>query len=346
MLRKNYIESIKRNDAKSIYDDEEFENKLEDENYLLNSFKPLKESQIRSIPKNDLDNFIDNVLTDKNVNELLFSSNGKTEIKLIKKATQSITSKKHIVKEKKEINPQDLVIRREREETIKKIVDEANTYKKHKRQDNEDLKQKNYAVYQSLYKNHHKEEEKRYLEYLDEVRKYRFLYIFEKIKEKLKKDHINLPNSKLSMDNVYSRLYHNAVFVKKKEEGGDVDEPGDDKTKKNKTKLNVKNVIQETSGKEFSIKITEKEYMKCFVKYSGGPNMELLEDVRVLLIYRMILRKSLIQLTCLSLGMIRVILSSTLLYMRNSLSLCSISLIKGLTRIYRMQMGIHASTLR
>jgi hypothetical protein len=279
MLRKNYVDSCKRG-PKSIYDDEEFENKLEDENYLLNSVKPLKDSQIKNIPKGGLDNFIDNVLTDKNINQLLYSSNAKTEINMIRKATQSITSKKHIVKEKKEISPQDLVIRREREETIKKIVDEANEYKKQKRNENEDLKQKNYSVYENLYKNHAKEEEKKYFEYLDEARKFRFLYVFEKIKDKLKRGHVHLPSFKLDMDDVYSRLYHNAVFVKLKEEEDNPNDSGDDKPKKQgKTKLNVKNVIQETSGKEFSIKITEKEYTKCFAKYSGGPNISIPEDV-------------------------------------------------------------------
>ena len=124
----------------------------------MNSVKPLKDIQIRNIPKNNLDNFIDSVLTDKNMNQLLYSSNANTEINLIHKATQSITSKKHKVKEKKEISPQDLVIRREREETIKKIVDEANLYKEKKRNENESLKQKNYATYQGLYKNHASEE--------------------------------------------------------------------------------------------------------------------------------------------------------------------------------------------
>jgi hypothetical protein len=285
MLRKNYIENLKRKDTKSIYDDEEFENKLEDEKYLLNSFKPLKENQIKEIQRSNLDNFIDNVLTDKKINHLLFSSNANSEINLIKKAAQSITSKKHVVREKKEINPQDLVIRREREETIKKIVDEANGYKKQKRNENENIKQKNQIVYQKLYKNHAHEEERKYQDYLDEVRKYRFLFIFEKIKEKLKCGHVELPSIKLDMNNVYSRLYNNAVFVKKIDVPEELDVgSGDEKKKQGKTKLNVKNVIQETSGKEFSIKITDKEHTKCFVKYSGGPKAEYIDNVSFVII--------------------------------------------------------------
>jgi len=44
--------------------------------------------------------------------------------------------------------------------------------------------------------------------------------------------------------------------------------------------LKVKNVIESSSGKEFTLKITDDLIMKCFAKHSGGPKMKNLPNFK------------------------------------------------------------------
>jgi hypothetical protein len=53
----------------------------EDEEYILNETRPIKESSIERLDNKKLDKFIENVLTDKDLTSILFSSNAKIEIK-------------------------------------------------------------------------------------------------------------------------------------------------------------------------------------------------------------------------------------------------------------------------
>ena len=105
---------------------------------------------------------------------------------------------------------------------------------------------------------------------------------------------INLPNIKCDMNDVYSRLYNNKVLLT----SGNINDkkiknlktitlnrhPLNTKKRKKtfllnrkmtqnhpKVKLNLKNVLKSNGGKEFTVKVTDEIIMKCFDKYSGGP---------------------------------------------------------------------------
>lgn len=278
MLRSSYIKNdFKRDTPKTLFSDE-LENNLEDDKFVGNIFKPLNENEIKKISTGDLEKFIDNVLLDEEINNLLFSSNAKSEINMIKKASKQIVGKKDqtIVKE---INPQDLIARREKEETIKIIVDETNRFKQNKRKLKMDKENKSYQIYKKYYKDYAKMKEAEYTEYLRECRSQRFLYIFESVKNRVKNNKgVTLPKVDLNLDDVYSRLFHNKVFTKKRQDDS-IRETIDSSKGKIIKRLNVKNVINETSGKEFSIKITDKEYFKCFYKHSGGPKRDAINIV-------------------------------------------------------------------
>ena len=89
---------------------------------------------------------------------------------------------------------------------------------------------------------------------------------------------INFPDPKLNKKNVYSRLYNNAVIL-----------PKDDKklrkrpfsalnrkitnitNKRKEPKFILKNALNSNYGKEFTIKISDSNFKKCYNKYSGGP---------------------------------------------------------------------------
>ena len=76
MLRQNYMNKYQEKSLKSI---ERF--LKEDEEYILNETRPIKESSIKRLDNKKLDKFIENVLTDKDLTSILFSSNAEIEIK-------------------------------------------------------------------------------------------------------------------------------------------------------------------------------------------------------------------------------------------------------------------------
>ena len=98
-------------------------------------------------------------------------------------------------------------------------------------------------------------------------------------------NHSFLPDVKLDENDVFSRLYHNAVLLSPSS-GIRNKRPQSCINKRYnslsydfqssqvyipKTIFKLKKVIKSTSGKEFTIKITKDILRKCFVKYSGGP---------------------------------------------------------------------------
>ena len=104
MLRQNFMNKYKE---KSLYDKDRF--LKEDEEYILNESRPIKESSIKGLDDKKMDRFIENVLTDKDLTSILYSTNAKVEIKSYLKAKKNFeflrkNKNNKIAKQKKEIN--------------------------------------------------------------------------------------------------------------------------------------------------------------------------------------------------------------------------------------------------
>ena len=108
---------------------------------------------------------------------------------------------------------------------------------------------------------------------------------------------INLPSIKCNIKDVYSRLYHNKVLLTSKSHKQiKFNKNKKDKSSTNifkyprhmskndifhhktlqpnpKIKLNLKNALKSNNGKEFTTKVTDEVFKKCFDKYSGGPEV-------------------------------------------------------------------------
>jgi len=95
-----------------------------------------------------------------------------------------------------------------------------------------------------------------------------------------------LPNYKLDLNDVFSRLYHNEVLLSPSSSTGNLKRPQSSKMKSTlnyemensatynpKIVFKLKKVIKSTSGKEFTLKITKDIISRCFIKYSGGPSV-------------------------------------------------------------------------
>ena len=297
MLRQNYMNKYKE---KSLFSIERF--LKEDEEYILNESRPIKESSIKGLDNKKMDKFIENVLTDKDLTSILYSTNAKIEIKSYLKTKKNFeflrkTKKNKIAKEKKETNL--IFKKRFIKEAYNQMKSEIDSYKTNQINQQNILKSNNHKKFLEIKKMYETEKDKRE----KEKENNRILGIrraYNKIKEKFEekkqkmnknlllteteldnkenKRLISLPKLNLNIHNVYSRLYKNAVIVF----------PSNDRNKnqinqlkrqltqeemkpKTKIKFSLKNALSSNIGKEFAMNINENQYNICLNKYSGGP---------------------------------------------------------------------------
>ena len=297
MLRQNYMNKYKE---KSLFSIERF--LKEDEEYILNESRPIKESSIKGLDNKKMDKFIENVLTDKDLTSILYSTNAKIEIKSYLKTKKNFeflrkTKKNKIAKEKKETNL--IFKKRFIKEAYNQMRSEIDSYKTNQINQQNILKSNNHKKFLEIKKMYETEKDKRE----KEIENNRILGIrraYNKIKEKFEekkqkmnknlllteteldnkenKRLISLPKLNLNIHNVYSRLYKNAVIVF----------PSNDRNKnqinqlkrqltqeemkpKTKIKFSLKNALSSNIGKEFAMNINENQYNICLNKYSGGP---------------------------------------------------------------------------
>lgn len=300
MLRNSFIKSI-INEGKTT---SEYKYANEDENYMLKINRPLSEKSIMDLPSNKLDTFVDRILTNKSVSEILFSSTATKKINMLKKTNEKmINSKFQTKKSIPENNPNDIVINRKKKEMIEDIKLDIHNYKQNQVFDLKEKKQLNvdYRKYFEMQRTQRNNED---ILYLNNVRIERFDKIFASIKQKLhEKVHsgkrqgfifdtipfelksVKLPEVCLNLHDVFSRLFHNEVLLDPKkaknydisEKNSDVDPTASPKKNKNgginEHNFVVRNVIEAANGKEFTIKITDEIFAKCFSKHSGGPGV-------------------------------------------------------------------------
>lgn len=297
MLRQNYMNKYKE---KSLFSIERF--LKEDEEYILNESRPIKESSIKGLDNKKMDKFIENVLTDKDLTSILYSTNAKIEIKSYLKTKKNFeflrkTKKNKIAKEKKETNL--IFKKRFIKEAYNQMRSEIDSYKTNQINQQNILKSNNHKKFLEIKKMYETEKDKRE----KEIENNRILGIrraYNKIKEKFEekkqkmdknlllteteldnkenKRLISLPKLNLNIHNVYSRLYKNAVIVfpsndRNKNQINQLKRQVTQEEMKPKTKIkfSLKNALSSNIGKEFAMNINENQYNICLNKYSGGP---------------------------------------------------------------------------
>ena len=127
MLRQSYMNKYKE---KSKYDDDRFIK--EDDEYLLKEMRPVKDNVIKRLPKQKLDKFIDDILTNRKITNILYASNSKAEIRNFYKFKKTLEiNKKEKTDTKKEKNePSSVVKKRSRREAYNQMRLEVDNYKK------------------------------------------------------------------------------------------------------------------------------------------------------------------------------------------------------------------------
>ena len=270
----------------------EFEKQLidNDDNHMLNKIRPLSSKSVAKIPSKNLLNFVDDL--NKKVNKILYSSVSNKFIERI--FGKKIRVKKNLNTIKNNMNKSSsdpltnlLYFKREKALMLEKIKRNINEYKNEKNKKWNFLKEKN-RMFRKKMKSTIDEQVEKYYKSMNQQRIIDFSRTLNKCMSDIiiRKENFQLPKIKLNIENVYSRLYHNAVFLKEIEQKNSINNINNSNLSNNNSFNNksetqtiykkvkdfkIKNIIKNSNGKEFTIKITPEIKRKCFLNYSGGP---------------------------------------------------------------------------
>ncbi len=273
-----------------------------DENEIIKKIRPINSNSISKIPSNNLSNFIDDL--NQKANKILNSSiiTSKFEERILKKQKRKLINKEKQNSKNSTnfLNPsKSLYIKREKALMLKAIKRNINEYKIERKQKYINLKEKN-KKFRKRFKSCSEIQFENYYKPMNEQRINDFSRTLKKCMSDIiiRKENFKLPEIKLNINNVYSRLYHNEVFLKKiKQKNINLD------TKKNNSNINnkntnlnksfdenenenlynyrnfqIKNIIQNSNGKEFTMKVTPEIKKKCIFNYSCGPKKNIIND--------------------------------------------------------------------
>ena len=216
MLRNSYLEpyQIQRKNIS------EFEKEMlaHDENHLLNLERPLSTGGIGKLSNTILPSFIDDIMCNKNINTLLYSSNAKKELTFYLKQKKSLLRNQVYIKK----NPfflsssrrpcETVFLRKKKAAMYQTIKENISAYKCNKRRSMKLLKKKNHN-FQKEQINTNKLFTQLYFKPVNDIRIEGYKKAVEDCLNKSEKYlDFSLPNISFNINDVYSRLYHNVIF--------------------------------------------------------------------------------------------------------------------------------------
>ena len=249
MLRQAFMRKYR---PKSKFDIERFEK--EDEGYLLKLSRPLKPYSIKSLNKEKLDKFIQDVLTNRRMSSILYDSNATIEIKSSQKLIKNfqVQNSKYLKQEQEKIES-SVVKKRSRKEAYVQMRTEIDDFENKKHKYIKNLLRTNFKKYlkmkeelqhsqNDLYKRIKEERIESFKKAIDDI-KMKFddnngkttetefnynetspinknsenYYLFRNNFINCKRN-IHIPKIKFNLKNVYSRLYNNRVLLTSKTE--------------------------------------------------------------------------------------------------------------------------------
>lgn len=285
MIRNYFLNRYKDN-KKSILDTEE-DYLRQDDNFIVNKNRPLGDNQINKIPSNVLYSFVEDVLSNQTISSVLYAKNTKNEIQLYKKRNKAISRsvmshpKERSGKSREVIRgSMQITKKRELSSNYIEIKEQIDNYRLNKSEQMSFMIQKNDIFFDDLQSKTKPDSIKSYYEPVNYIRIKSYKRAIQRCKSQLAKNpNFMLPDVKLNINNVYSRLYHNAVLLPKPKEdqkslkmsSKKLNEDNDSNQKKKSLKFNLKQVINSSNGKNYTMKITDKIINRCMIKHSGGP---------------------------------------------------------------------------
>ena len=217
MLRNSYLESYTQN--KNI---SEFEKEMlaHDENHLLNLERPLSTRDIGKLPKGILPSFIDDIMCNNKINHLLYSSNANKELlfylkqkKFLLKNTKVYVKRNPFISKKNRRPCESVFLKKKKAAMFQIIKENISEYKDNKSHSLKLLAKKNENFHKKQIKEN-KLSRKLFFKSINDIRLEGYRKAVEGCLDKSERnENFSIPDISFNINNVYSRLYHNAILT-------------------------------------------------------------------------------------------------------------------------------------
>ena len=217
MLRNSYFEPY-RTQRKKI---SEFEKEMlaHDENHLLNLQRPLSARGIGKLPNNILQSFIDDIMCNKSINQLLYSSNANKELLFYLKQKNFLLKNTKVYIKRNPFSPnkncrpcESVFVKKKKAAMFQIIKENISEYKNNKVHSMKLLTQKNNSFHKKQTKIN-KLLTKLFFKPINDIRIGGYKKAIEDCLNKSEqRDNFNFPDISFNINDVYSRLYHNAII--------------------------------------------------------------------------------------------------------------------------------------
>ena len=217
MLRNSFLENYEGN-KKNI---SEFEKVAlaHDENHILNLERPISINGIKKLPNDNLHKFIDDVMCNNKMNNLLYSSTAKNVLrfylkqkKSLLKANNKIDDSNPFLFHKNKRPIESLFLKKQKSMMLEEIKSNLTEFKINQNKSMQLLTNKNNKFFKSQ-ENSQKILKHLFYKPVNDIRLKDYRRAFKSCMNKSKEDmNFNLPDVSFKMNDVYSRLYYNAIL--------------------------------------------------------------------------------------------------------------------------------------
>ncbi len=215
MIKNEYLESYLTNSKNRTEFDKEMY--AHDDNRILNSQKPLSTRSLKKLPKKVFHNFMENIMYNKEVSNLLYSGNAnkellynKNQIESLKKATK-ITLKRNAFSNQS-LTSQNLFLRKKKAEMFELIKNYITESKKQKSEKKDRLEKKNKSFERINEKENIIQRELSFKRENDiKIQGYKRA-IETCLKKSNKNAQFKIPDVSLNINDPFSRLYNNVIL--------------------------------------------------------------------------------------------------------------------------------------
>jgi len=214
MIKNDYLETFLTNHK--VLSESNKEMYSHDEKRLLNLQRPLSQRGIVRLPKNLFKNFLDDIMRNKEVNELLYSGNAEKELSFnerqrnfVEKATK-FTFKRSAFSSTK--NSQNLLFKKKKAEMFEIIKKNIQDSKKNKKERQIKLEKKNKS-FEKRTEKESKRQTELYFKRENDIKIKGYKRAMESCLDKsCSNSKFKIPDISLNINNVFSRLYKNVIL--------------------------------------------------------------------------------------------------------------------------------------
>ena len=214
MIKNDYLETFLTNHK--VLSESNKEMYSHDEKRLLNLQRPLSQRGIVRLPKNLFKNFLDDIMRNKEVNELIYSGNAEKELSFnerqrnfVEKATK-FTFKRSAFSSTK--NSQNLLFKKKKAEMFEIIKKNIKDSKKNKKERQIKLEKKNKS-FEKRTEKESKRQTELYFKRENDIKIKEYKRAMESCLDKsCSNNKFKIPDISLNINNVFSRLYKNVIL--------------------------------------------------------------------------------------------------------------------------------------